>query len=374
VGDVIVLAAAGPGETNGVGDYAWRLTQAFRHDRPASLVVGRPPAGETARVDAEPGGIERLASWRELDAPAWRGRGASADAIHLQYFPQGFVAPDFPALARWLADVRRAGTPVVTALHEYWPHRSWSPVREAMRWRSRRVLREVAALSSALVASQPYSAGELAASGIVPPSKLHVIPISSNIPRVHAASDAAAVAHGPSLAIFGQPAMMIPAAVRAIAAWLAGLPAPPELRWFSRSASEQRAWWQAHVGAPPSFVAFHGGLPAADLSRHLQQATLGLALYDDGASTRRSSLAAMLEHELPIVGFDGRNTDERIRSSGAFALVAPDRPDLLPSTIAAVLGDRAKQAAMRAAAKRLFDRDLAWPNIAGAFRALERRA
>ncbi len=378
VTDVLVLAAAGPGERDGIGDYSWHLAQslaALDPDNRATLVIGRArrsdgAAESEARVDGQPG-IERLASWNELRSPEWQTRGAQADGVLVQYFPQAFVAHDFPALADWLGARRLRGRPVIVTLHEYWPHASLSPRREIMRWRSRRALRQLVGVSTAFVVSQPFSVGELTDSGIVPPEKLHVIPVGSAVPRVEAAGrprPARAI-----IAIFGQPAMVDARAVRAITLWLNHTPDPPNVSWFSRSESELRSWWSKHIGFASELVTFHGSLPAKELSQHLQAATLGLALYVDGASTRRSSLAALVEHGLPIVGLDGRYTDDRIRASGAFALVPQDAPEAFPGTIAALLADSARQARMSAAAEQLFARDLSWPSIASAYAALETR-
>jgi hypothetical protein len=360
VGEVLVLAVAGSGEHDGIGDYAGHLTRAFDD---AALVIGRP-----ARAGGAPGDrAERLPSWEALRAPEWISRGEQAELVLLQFYPQAYVAPDFAALVEWMRARRARGGPVIATLHEYWPHASWSPRRELMRWRSRRAVRTLVDATSAMVVSQPFSVGELEASGLVPRAHLHVIPVGSAIPRTdeHVTH---VVPNVPALGIFGQPAMVDARSVYAIARWLTDAPNRPRLHWFSRSEAELRAWWDARVGFGSDLVVFHGGLPAPELSRRLQELTIGLALYVDGASTRRSSLAALVEHRLPVAGLDGRYTDERIRASGAFALVPQGSPASLPATIQALLDDEPRRAAMSAAAARLYERDLAWPRIAAAYR------
>jgi glycosyltransferase involved in cell wall biosynthesis len=111
-------------------------------------------------------------------------------------------------------------------------------------------------------------------------------------------------------------------------------------------------------------------LPADLLSRRLQEVTIGLALYADGASTRRSSLAALLEHGLPIVALEGRYTDDRLRTSGALLFVSPDERVAVPQAVEALLADPARRHEMSAAAGRLFSQQLAWPIIAAAYRAV----
>jgi glycosyltransferase involved in cell wall biosynthesis len=379
VSEVLVLAAAGPGEHDGIGDYAWHLTRAFNASEPAALVIGRPTransaAGQPDGLAGEPR-LERLESWEALRSQAWRARGDQASLVLVQFFPQAFVAPDFAALADWLGARRRQGTPVIATLHEYWPHASWSPTRELMRRRSRRAVRALADLTTAMVVSQPFSVGELAASGLVPRAHLHVIPVGSAIPRIEIET-VATVARVESsipaaaLGMFGQPAMIDARAVRAIARWLTQAPGRPRWHWFSRSESELRRWWDTQIGFGADLVTFHGGLPADEISRRLCDVSIGLALYLDGASTRRSSLAALIEHRLPIAGLDGRYTDDRLRASGAFALVPPHAAESLPDTIDGLLRDEPRRAAMSAAAQQLYARDLAWPKIAASYRAL----
>jgi glycosyltransferase involved in cell wall biosynthesis len=206
----------------------------------------------------------------------------------------------------------------------------------------------------------------------VPRDRLHVIPIGSAIPALDTPGGMAAVSP-PVLAMFGQPAMMHPDATATLARWLQAERPPARLWWFSRSEGELRLWWSRHVGGPSEQVTFYGGLPAAEISPRLRAATLGLALYLDGASTRRSSLAALLEHGLPILGLDERYTDDRIRQSEAFALLTANRCRDLPSAAASLLSDPVRRAAMAGAARRFFSCELAWPVIAQAYVELSGR-
>jgi glycosyltransferase involved in cell wall biosynthesis len=367
VSEVLVLAAAGPGVFNGIGDFSWELTRAMGATHPATLVVrGEAVAPEAAApADAR---MATLRSWAELGDAAWMARGRAAEGVFVQFFPQAFVARDFPALLSWLRMRRSADRPVVVTLHEYWPHKSRSPRRELMRWRSRRAVRDLAAASTSVVVSQPYSAREVTLSGLVPASLLRVIPIGSAVPRV---DPPAPPADPPVLASFGQPAMVDPRTVASLVEWTASAPERPRLWWFSRSEDELRQWWRRHLGDVPAAVTFFGGLPAREISARLRQATVGLALYADGASTRRSSLSALLEHELPIVGIDGRYTDDRMRQSGAMRLVPLEQPEALTSALATILRDSARRAEMAAAAARFFEATLSWPRIADAYLALD---
>jgi hypothetical protein len=284
----------------------------------------------------------------------------------VQYFPQAFLRPDLPDLVSWLARRRREGRPSALTVHEYWPPRTGSPRRAWLRARCRRALRALASESSTLIVTQPYAAGELMASGVVPGARPSVIPVGSGIPRAAGGSSAGGLS---TLVMFGQPAGFDPGAVAAVARWLGGLAHPPRFWWFSRSEREMRAWWLERVRAPIEVAEFHGGLPADVLSRRLAEGTVALAPYIDGASTRRSSLVALIEHGLPVVALDGRYTDTLLRESGALTFAPLGAADQFAHLAAELLDDRARRDAMAANAARLFRERLAWPRIAEAYRA-----
>lgn len=383
-GRALILAVAGPGERDGIGDYAWCLAQALAASHATTLIVRRGPAGsvQPPPTSGAPtlssqatAALAEINSWRDLSAPAWTAAEREASGVFVQYFPQAFVNGDFGALVDWLAARRRAGRATVVTLHEYWPHASLLPGRMAARWRSRRALSRLAAVSTAMVVSQPYSKQEVIDSGLVSAAMLHVIPVGSAVPRTAppASKDTSpALQARPILAMFGQPAMMNLAAVCELARWIESQSDGPTLWWFSRSDDELIAWWRAKVGAPSQRVVFFGGLDAPELSARLAQATLGLGLYVDGASTRRSSLAALLEHGLPIVAIDDRYTDDLVRTSGAVELVPATALAKLTPAVERLLADTARRTAMSGAAERFFAGTLGWPKIADAYRRLER--
>jgi len=363
--EAIVLAPAGPGAFDGIGDFSWALTRALGASQPSTLVVRGEPTLPAATFEA-PGApaIARMTSWSALSSAPWPARGRDAAGVFVQYYPQAYVAPDLPPLMHWLAAHKQAGGAVVVTLHEYWPHASWSPPRELLRWRSRRALRDLVDVSTAMVVSQPFSAREVIDSTLVPAGHLHVIPIGSAVPKTGPRTPAAT---RPVLAMFGQPAMVDSRTVAALLQWIEQAPVSPRLWWFSRSEDELRQWWQREIGRTSPAVTFFGGLSAEQLSARLREATLGLALYADGASTRRSSLAALLEHGLPIAGIDGRYTDDRLRASGALWLVTIADPGALVTAVATLLQDSGRQAEMSAAAERFFASTLSWPRLADAY-------
>lgn len=290
--------------------------------------------------------------------------------VLLQYSPPAFVRPGLPRLLRQLSRLRARGVPVVTTVHEYWPPAARSVKRAVWRWLCRRSLAAVAARSSRVVATTPYAAKYMSEAGIARGREIAVVPVPSNIAPSASAPTTSPVGAAPVIAMFGQPYVFDRAVVAGLATWIAARSPRPRWIWIARSNAEMTRWWR-EIGAP-EVVEFHGELPAADVSALIAQATIGVALYDDGASTRRSSLAALLAHGLPVVGLDGRFTDDRLRQSGALLLSPLGDPQAVIANLQRVMDDDALRLAMSAAATRLYERDLTWPVVAAAHLALLR--
>jgi glycosyltransferase involved in cell wall biosynthesis len=287
---------------------------------------------------------------------------AEVRGIFLQHSPPAFVTGDLPRLLSALSRLRARGVPIVTTVHEYWSPATLSPKRAVWRWLCKRALASVAARSSRLVATTPYAARFLAESGIPGAKDAAVIPVGSTIPVVSKAMRERDPRSTPTIAMFGQPGIFDRAVVRAMAQWIEKQSPRPRWIWMGRSAGEMRAWWR-DLGAP-DVVEIHGGQPSADVAALLSDADLAVALYDDGASTRRSSLASMIAHGLPVVGLDGRFTDDRLRKSGAFLLSPIGDATAFIANLDRVLRDEALRDQMASASSRLDETDLSWPRIA----------
>jgi glycosyltransferase involved in cell wall biosynthesis len=119
-------------------------------------------------------------------------------------------------------------------------------------------------------------------------------------------------------------------------------------------------------GLPQAALEVAAGLDAAAVSRALAGASMGFAPILDGVSTRRTTVAALLQHGLPVAGSDGRTTDPLLRDSGAFALVPASDAAAADAAAAidALLSDSARRARMAGQARALFEAHLSWPRIA----------
>ena len=340
-----------------------------RRPAPEWLIVAPPPTGPfdgivdfSAALAAAINAIEParlISSHAELAEVVTRG-------IFLQYSPPAFVTADLPKLLSNLSRLRARGVPIVTTVHEYWSPATLSLKRAVWRWLCKRALAAVAARSSRLVATTPYAARFLAESGIPGAKDAAIVPVGSGIPS-SAGSESAGGRAGDgrsavTIAMFGQPAIFDRVVVLAMAQWIAQQSPRPRWIWNGRSADEMRAWWR-ELGAP-EVVEFHGGQPAADVAQLLSQADLAVAVYDDGASTRRSSLAAIVASGLPIVALDGRFTDDRLRNSGAFLFSPIGNAPAFVVNLQRAVTDVALRKQMAAASSRLYATELSWPRIA----------
>ena len=331
----LVLSPARAGRFNGIGDYAARLAAAL---------------GRFAATD--------LLVTGERDWPAV----ADVAAVFRQYSPAAPYGALWRDENRWLDRVSRAGRPVVVTIHECWPPANGSLKRALYRAYLRRRIRRVAARATAVVVTQELSVGRLRAAGVLGTGcPLHVVPVGSNITRAVSAPEHRAG----GLLLFGQAAHMHPAVMRALATWRVTTAAREPLTWVSRSADEARDWWCRIAGGRAEDIRFLGGLPEAELSRLLSAATLGLAPYVDGASGRRTTLAAFLQHAVPTLSLQGTGTDQWLRRDGPALVTDPD-PAAFVSAMEVLLADPDRRATLSRAARTAFETHMSWPTIAAA--------
>ena len=98
-----------------------------------------------------------------------------------------------------------------------------------------------------------------------------------------------------------------------------------------------------------------GYLNASDLSRHLSACHVMLQPYEDGVSTRRGSMMAVLSHGVPVVTTAGRLTESIWAQSRAVVLTPPgDRAGVI-ERVGALLKDPDVRKAMTLSARALYD-------------------
>jgi len=346
-----MIVPASPERFDGVRDFARHLAAALADAGPVHSVTTRDDRGPSA-------GTAVLSSWRALDA-----MGETPRVIYLHYVPQLWLRHDLPALLSRLRRLCDRGSRLVVILHEYQLDPGPSLRRRAARVVFRAMARAFASRAHAIVASHGYVAGLAKHDRLDARAPIVTIPVGSNIPGdVH--SDGAPRR---GVVVFGQPAGMSAPLIAAAAG--AARARGVEIIWICRREDEARAWMARH-GVASEAIRIAAGLEDRAVSRTLAGAAIGFAPNDDGVSTRRTSVAALLQHGLPVVGTDGRTTDSLLRDSGAFTLVPPDDAAAAAAAIERVLGDDDARERMGAAARVLFETRLSWPRIAAQYAQL----
>jgi glycosyltransferase involved in cell wall biosynthesis len=109
-----------------------------------------------------------------------------------------------------------------------------------------------------------------------------------------------------------------------------------------------------------------GRLQLDEIARYLAAADIFLAPYSDGASTRRTTLMAALQHELAIVTTGGVSTDSALLSS-AVSFVALGQPEAFAVRVLDVAIDANLRERLAKGGRRAYDEFFAWPIIAQQF-------
>ena len=114
----------------------------------------------------------------------------------------------------------------------------------------------------------------------------------------------------------------------------------------------------------PEVVSVHapGHLDADALAAQLAAADLFLTPLADGVSSRRTTVAAALQHGVPVLGTIGPLTDDLFRASDALVLTPVRDVHGFAETAAAVASDDHARATLAAAGRLLYERLLA-PDI-----------
>lgn len=107
-----------------------------------------------------------------------------------------------------------------------------------------------------------------------------------------------------------------------------------------------------------------GYLDRDALARHLAAADIFLSPLVDGVSTRRTSLIAALQHGVPCVGTERRDTDSILRGQDGLLLAPAENVERFASLVVGLARDGASRTHASAEARSLFDQEFAWNRIA----------
>jgi len=121
----------------------------------------------------------------------------------------------------------------------------------------------------------------------------------------------------------------------------------------------------SRIGDDRRGIVESGYLSADDLSVTLSHLDIFIGLFPDGASGRRTSLAAAFAHGLCIVATDGPNTDHTVFRDGDNCLLIPRSSAAhLCETVRRLIGDTRLRDRLAGSALETYQREMAWPVIA----------
>lgn len=310
--DVLLITGEYPPAQGGVGDYTGKLSQALRSSGLRVQVLTRPAGPAPAQSGFYVGGRAGpfLSPKITLRAALRALRAVRASVAHIQYQTGAYEMRPTVNLLPWL--LRRAwGGPVVVTFHDLrfpylFPHAG--PLRDLVNY-------AMARSASAVVATNPEDAERLRSWGV---RRLELIPIGSNIPNNPPAGYSRLAWRAQRdvgldttlLAYFGflNSSKGLDDLLRAVKL----LRGKGDFRLLmvggglgssdpTNRATAARLTALAEELEISDSLLWTGYLAPAEVSAALLSADMAALPYADGATFRRGSLLAVLEHGLPLV-------------------------------------------------------------------------
>jgi glycosyltransferase involved in cell wall biosynthesis len=337
-------------------------TVASLGDRRVTLLLGDGPGAWTV---ADVGGGSRRVEFDEL------GRLLGAvDHVVVQYNPFSYGNRGFaPWLPRLLRQVRNADRPPALAVmvHEAFVAAGGLRSTALSVWQ-RNQLRAVLSAADVVFTSTEHITEQI--QGSTGRSCVH-LPVGSNLPDRRADREEMRRRLGID------PGTLVLAAF--------GTDHPSRLPTYLRGAAEAVAASGVdtvllNLGArapavptstPGLRVITPGEQAEEDLAAHMAAGDVYLAAFEDGVSTRRTTLMAALQHELAVVGTSGVATDGMLaRATHAIRLVPVGRERDFADAVVQVAADAGERAMLAQEGRALYDGEFDWPVVGSRMVAL----
>lgn len=362
-GRLHVVAPSAPPKICGVGDHSFHLSLALASHGEVLVHCGQilpQPGFEGCEMVVD---FDHRRPWtlRDVaDSPSIR----SGETVFVQYTNFAYGRYGFnPWIAPALARMRRRGVRVVTMFHETYMNGSEGWKAATMGWWQRHFFRQVGLNSDICLFSTKPWAEEYAP--WFPGKKVECLPVGGNIRPVAIDRSAERERLGikpdePCLVIFGgtHPSRLFD--------WMQGA---------SQALTSQGIGHKVlHVGPDaPEVARLLEGAPLIELgvqseegvSKALSVGDLMMAPISDGASTRRGSLLAGMQHGLCCITTRGPGTDALLESQSDVGLCfANDKTDFAKQ-VCRLAQDRAASGAIAEGAKVFYNANFAWSSVAG---------
>jgi len=350
---IAIVTAASAKQADGIRDYSHRL-----------LAQLRDGDGLSARlVELEPDDIGR-GRVRLFGSGASNGALSDAEVCVIQYEPFSFGRWGFaPSL---VADVIKARLSRRRPLIALFVHESYVSDRRNWRWLVMSVWQRLQLIALRAASDVQLCSIEAWAHRLrrMPPwTRVHHLPVSSNLPDARSARSEQRAALGVDadtivLACFGMHHF----------GRLSGhvLAAAEAIEATGRSVH----LLDLGTGEPGREVrgglTIHrlGFLPDDEAARMLAVADIFLAPYADGISTRRTTAMAAFQHGLPVVGTLGPLTDRMLREATEAVELAPlADPAAFANQVRLLAEDEDRREALGAAARALYESRFDWPVV-----------
>jgi glycosyltransferase involved in cell wall biosynthesis len=355
---IAILCNESAGQINAIRDHTFRLAEAVRSKDVTADVFLRRRDGSWSQSGREQDRPVARVNHSFVDATAY-------DAVVLQYNPFMYGRWGFaPWLAVELRKSRRRQGRGQIALMVHEPYVPMTNCKWALMGAWQRAQLEVARVSADVVFASIESWTRMLRARRPFRPTIH-LPVGSNLPdrrdertatraSLHVSHDEVVLA-----CFGGGEGSRLVGHVVAAANRLVGMTERVLLLNLGAGASPLPGLSrQVRVYAP-------GRVAEADLASSLAAADLFLAAFVDGVSTRRGSLMAALQHELPVVGTQGPLTDAVLgRARDALALVPVGPPDRFASCAAVLAKKPEERLAMGIAGRALYQSSFDWPVLA----------
>ena len=360
----------------GVGDYTLRLAEALVERGAEALVLARddPRVERSARVPVR----ASVSRWGLLGAGqvARETKALQPDVVLFQYVPYLYSRWGLPlGLLATLGALRRSGIPVVLVAHEPFNYGALTSKHRLVAACQRRLFGALARRCAAVVVTS-RARGRSVEPIVGPGCRVRVIPVGATLPGAETAPRAQAARPEPPfrVATFGRLELGRRRldVLHDAAARVASGEAPVVLELVGPTDAAADRWREGLAPRAGLEVACHGTVTAEEAARTLALSHAAV-LFDTsalgGISTRSTVAANLLAAGVPVISNAGADTGEPFLD-GANVLLCPPEPATLAQRLALLRDDTALRERLARGGRLLFERELAWPVIAGRYLAV----
>lgn len=365
---IVILSPLLPPMRGGLADHTLLLARHLGEQIPVAVLSSR-----DVYTDAPFPIRASVHNWDDVNELSLELSATPQDAVLVwQYVPhmygRGGVNRQLPALWRRL---RAEGRKQVMIAHEImapwgrWPNHWWYAWNHRQQWRALLDTAHLIPISTEAW-HEEWARREPAAA-----PRMLTLPSPSSIPRVPV---------GPDHREAWRKAQGLPPDIR-ILLWWGSVSGAKQLTWVID------AWETACARLGPVALCIAGGSPSInlpgslrplarvlgylkseDVSRCLQAADLVVLPFSDGASERRTTLMAALEHGIAVASTSGHNTGSTLRAADFLSLTPADDEEAFLEGVTHLLREDDARRTMAARGKAAHDANYSWPVVTARLR------